>query len=487
MKTLKKSLYIDALALVPEKKSGIGVTLERTLEQLLKMPAISSWQVYLVVPLGKAKYLTKYIPLGAQIRTIYLPARVLTVLSRMKLLPPMDLFLGRGVYLFPNYRNWPVWRSRSLTYIYDVAYLKYPETVQAKNQRYLSRSMPSWVRRTDRVITISNQVKYEIEKYLSLSELQISIVPCGVDTSVFYRRSRREVERVKKQYGIASEKYFLFVGNIEPRKNLERLLEAYERLPKTIQDEYALVIVGGGGWNNETILQRIREMQSGNLKVIKVSSYVTNADLPAIYSGASMLIHPAIYEGFGITPLEAMACGIPLAVSDLPAIREVVGDGTGQYFDPLDTRSIIGAIQTVLAGNSGKSATDTKQEVVLAKNFSWKHSAEKLFDILGYEQGLGVRHHPFLTRCKYAYQVMDRKLLHLLGERSYPPYVPQPAKTKHELKMNILDDFYEEQPASVQVILKKAYLGLKHLLATVLKKAYRFTRRALTDSSNHVT
>jgi len=194
VKKIEKIIYIDALALVPERKSGVGVTLEQTLEELLKNSEMKSWEVFLVVPLGKAKYLKKYESSNVHLKTIYLPARALAILLRTRLLPPVDWFLGKGVYLFPNYRNWPTWRSRSVTYIYDVAYVKHPETVQAKNQKYLSRSMSTWARRTDRVITISKQVKYEIEKYLGMNENKIDIVPCGVDRSVFCKRNSNEIE-----------------------------------------------------------------------------------------------------------------------------------------------------------------------------------------------------------------------------------------------------------------------------------------------------
>jgi glycosyltransferase involved in cell wall biosynthesis len=462
---IDKILYIDAMALVPEKKSGIGLTIERTLEQLLKNRELKEWKIYLVVTLGKARYLKKYESANVHIKTIYLPARILEALSRSKLLPPIDWFLGAGVYVFPNYRNWPVWHSRSITYIYDVAYAKYPETVQIKNQKYLNKYMPTWVRRTDRVVTISNQVKYEIEKYLSLGESQIDIVPCGVDQAVFYKRDTKEIERVKNRYDIPYSKYFLFAGNIEPRKNLEKLLDAYDTLPASTQDEYGLVFVGGmGGWRNDTFYNKLKNMQHAKKNVFKVSDYVASTDLPALFSGATMLIHPAIYEGFGITPLEAMACEIPVVVSDLPAIREVVNDA-GLYFDPNDTQAIASAINTTLT-HTDLVTTNVALGLTLAKELSWKHTANELFKVISREQEQGTRSYPLLTRLRFLVEAIDRKIMYILGERVYLPYVPE----------TILEDFISEQPTRLQLFSKKIYLVTKHNTFIVVKRAYHIIK-----------
>jgi len=474
VKKSKKTLYIDALALVPEKKSGVGVTLEQTLEHLLKQDELKDWTIYLVVPLGKAGRLKKYQSSNVYTKTIYLPARVLSVLSRARLLPSVDWFLGTGVYLFPNYRNWPTWRSRSITYIYDVAYLKHPETVQVKNQKYLSRSMVSWLRRTDRIVTITKQVKYEIEKYLSVDERLMDIVPCGVDQEVFKKRSPKEIKSVKERYEINYDKYFIFVGNIEPRKNLDKLLDAYNALPSKIQNEYGLVFVGGDGWQNEAFYQKLKDMQASGKNVLKVREYVTGTDLPALYSGATMLIHPAIYEGFGITPLEAMACETPVVVSDISAIREVVKDA-GLYFDPTDVKSIVKAIEKTLS-DEDLVTTNIASGIDLSSVFSWQNTAETLFKVINDELSKGVRKHPVLDRLRRIYLFIDGKLLRLFGEKPYPPYAPPYSETKEQMRKVIFNDFMKEQPSKLQLFSKKIYLTTKHVLSVVLRKVFHLVR-----------
>ena len=462
------------MALVPDKKSGVGVTIENTLEQLLKMPEMKDWKVNLVVTLRKAKYLKRYESANVHIKTIYIFARVLEVLSRTKLLPPVDWFLGRGIYVFPNYRNWPTWKSRSVTYVYDVGYIKHPETVSPKNQRYLERYMPGWLRRTNRVVTISQQVKYEIEKYLGFDESRIDIVPCGVDKSVYYRRNSTEIEAVKKRYGITYDKYFLFVGNIEPRKNLKRLLDAYYGLPAATQKEYGLVFVGGQGWQNEGFYHKLQKMQSEGKNVLKISDYVVSTDLPALYSGAAALVHPAIYEGFGMTPLEAMACGTPVAVADLPVVKEVVQDA-GIYFDPYDTAAIVNAIQATLS-DAKLVAANVARGLDIASEYSWRHTAHELLNVINREHDLGPRRHPVLFRLRLAYHTLDRKILRLLGERAYPSYVPPAADTTARLRESIIDDFCNEQPTRLQVFAKKIYLGAKHGAAAIVRRGYHMIK-----------
>jgi glycosyltransferase involved in cell wall biosynthesis len=468
MKSVERALYIDALALVPAKKSGVGVTLMQTLDQLLKLDELKHWQIYLVVPLGKAKYLEDYIRPNVSVKTIFLPARALELLSRINLLPPVDWFLGKGIYLFPNYRNWPVWHSRSITYVYDVGFIKYPETVQLKNRVYLRRYIGHWMKGTDRVVTISSQVRYEIEKYLNVSDAQISVVPCGVDGAVFYRRNKQEVEKIKKRYAIPFKEYLLYVGNIEPRKNLVALLDAYSKLSPAIQERYGLVFIGGDGWLNQGFYEKLSTIQSAGLKALKVAKYVSSEDLPALYSGAALLVHPAIYEGFGITPLEAMACGTPVAVSDVPSIREVV-QNAGHYFDPHDPSAISRTITAALK-QTDDMVVNVAEGLELAKEFSWKHSAIELSQVLSHEQQQGYRNHPLLARLRYVYQRADRDLMRLLGERVYPPYEPGTAATAKELSNILYDDFLREQPSRTQALARNMYLGIKHLAAVVLKK-----------------
>lgn len=475
---LPRTIYIDALSLVPAKKSGVGLTLRQTLESLANKQEIADlYTIYLVVPLGKAKYLAEYVQPNVKIKTIYLPARGMELLLRLKLFPPVDWLLGAGVYIFPNYRNWPLWRSRSATYIYDVGFVRFPETVQPKNQRYLQRYINRWIARADKIIAITQQVKEEIEIYLHVPATQVEVVNCGVDEKTFYQRSSQEIDEVKRKYQIPYDKYLLFVGNIEPRKNLPMLLAAYRKLPKNIRETYGLVIVGGDGWLNEAFYSDLTEAQSEQLKIFKVDEYVEDQDLPALYSGASALVHPALYEGFGMTPLEAAACNVPVVVSDIPAIREVILDG-GYYCDPHNADSVAMAVRQALDElDTPKQKAQLHQALARANELSWDNSAKQLADVIELQYLVGPERHPLLRRAKLLYKAVDYRVRTMLGEKALQPYRPAPAESRQDLQRQLLADFAAEQPSSLQEIALKIYLSAKHVAATVVKGALRTVRR----------
>jgi glycosyltransferase involved in cell wall biosynthesis len=465
-----QTIYIDALALVPEKKSGIGFTLEQTLHQLAAKPL----DICLVVPLGKAKYLRRYVGPRVRTKTIYLPARVMEMLLRLRLFPPADWLLGRGIYIFPNYRNWPLWRSRSMTYIYDIGFIKFPDMVQPKNQKYLSRYAARWTSRTDKIITITNQVRDEIEKELDQPYTKIAVVYCGVDPSVFRRAGADRIRAAKEKYRIPFKNYLLFVGNIEPRKNLTQLLDAYERLPAAVQEQYGLVLVGSDGWLNEKFNWRLERMQQKGRNVMKVREYVETEDLPALYSGAALLVHPAVYEGFGITPLEAMACETPVAAADIPAIREVAQEAA-LYFDPADPDSLKAAIVDSVTDDKAVEARVLEGKK-RADELSWKQSAAALYEVIEHELKEGPHRRPVIRRLKAFYVATDKEIRKLLGDKAFSQYKPAQAASPKELRALLYRDFLEEQPSLAQHVLLKTYLFTKHVLSEVMKRTYRAAR-----------
>jgi len=371
--TKKQKLFIDALPLAQDRMSGIG---HLVLELTKDLARSDTLDVLLVVPLGKKKAVLRHGIKNTSVKTYPLPARVFSILMRLRLLPPVDIILGRGIYLFPNYRNWPLLFSKSLTYFHDVTFKIHPETVSPKNLSYLLSNARLWLKRTDLVLTLTESSKHEITETLNVPARKIRVIPCGVDVNDYHARTMQEVSGVKKKYGIELEKYILAVGNLEPRKNIDRLLEAYRQLPAATRNEYGLLLVGGGGWLNERTLQLIDEMADSGLRIVHPLKYVEDKDLPALYSGASLLAHPAIHEGFGIPPLQAMACGVPVVASNIPSIAEVIGKSS-LYFDPYSVEDMSLVLQKGLHDEQvrKKLISEGKDRAAL---FSWSHASEIL-------------------------------------------------------------------------------------------------------------
>ena len=147
--------------------------------------------------------------------------------------PALDLLLGRGAYLFPNFRNWPLVFSPSLTYIHDVAFVRHPETVEPANLEYLRRNVRDWVGRATWIVTVSNTAKREIAEDLGVDPAKIAVAYNGVDRTLYRRSDPARVAATKAALGIEGD-YVLFVGNIEPRKNLLRLIAAFRSLPEQV-------------------------------------------------------------------------------------------------------------------------------------------------------------------------------------------------------------------------------------------------------------
>lgn len=382
MASRKHTIFIDSLSIVPDRMSGVG---HNTLELIKALDSLidedSDKELCLVVPLWKRKSLIRHnFSSRVQIKTIPLPARVMDMLVRMRVMPPLDVLLGRGDYLFPNYRNWPLRNSKSYTYIHDAVFMSHPEFVQPKNLKYLTKYIPLFIERTDTILTLSEFSKSEIKKYFKVPDSKISIVYCGIDTSVFYKRDDSEIKKIKQKYDITSDPYVLYLGNIEPRKNLTRLIKAFDMLEEPIKQKYSLLIVGGDGWLNESVDRDIATAQQKGTKILKPTAYIVDEDLPALISGAVLLAHPALYEGFGISPLQAMACEVPVITSNSTSLPEVVADAALQV-DPLDTEAIADSISMLLKDKRleeklGQMGRDRAYE------FSWTESAKKIVNVM---------------------------------------------------------------------------------------------------------
>jgi glycosyltransferase involved in cell wall biosynthesis len=368
-----KKFFVDAVPLVDSHLSGIGHATYHLIDELARDAAFTAThELRLIAPVWLKQRVARWnFPPAVGVRAIPLPGRVLGRLIRHNLLPPMDLVLGRGTYLFPNYRNWPLLFSPSLTCVYDVVYLRHPETVEPPNLEFLKRNMPSWVRRATWVVTISNTAKREIAEGLGIDPAKIVVAYLGVDRTLYRRSGETRIEETKRSLGIEGD-YILFVGNIEPRKNLLRLIEAYRSLPRDITRRCALVLVGGGGWLNAGILDAAAAARRDGYRVLRPERYVENAEVVDLYSGARCAVLPSLYEGLGMPVLEALACGTRVVASDIGAVREAGGD-VAIYCDPLSVESLADALRRTIESEPADDFARRAEAHVA--HFTWRRTA----------------------------------------------------------------------------------------------------------------
>lgn len=382
MSTMSKKLkiYIDGEVLVLPHFSGIGhYTLE--LVRALDRAATNDQTISIVLGVHwrQFKKAKSFNFRNVRIARTPFSHRISNGLKIRQRQPYLDLLFGKRIYLFPNYSTWPLLYSKGVPFIYDLSFELYPQFAEPRNQKFLSDSVKISARRAAMIATISENSRNEILEYYHAPSDAVHIYYPAVDTTKYYVRGEKEVEAKKRKYGIAG-KYILFVGNIEPRKNLKNLLLAYEALPINLRKTYSLLLVGGSGWQNNEINTIVRRLNSSGSPVIRPKRYVEDDELPALYSGASLFVYPSIYEGFGIPPLEAMACGTPTIVSDNSSLPEVVDDAAVM----VKAQSVSGiseAMSLVLRDKKLQRQLIANGHRQVRK-FSWDKSAQSLLDDL---------------------------------------------------------------------------------------------------------
>jgi glycosyltransferase involved in cell wall biosynthesis len=226
-------------------------------------------------------------------------------------------------------------------------------------------------RKASKIIAISENTKKDIIDYFGIDEEKIRVIYLGVDRQFSPQPDMDEVGVLSK-YNLPSG-YILSVGTLEPRKNLIRLINAYKMVASSGEPVPKLVIVGGQGWGDEELGKVVRE--SGLIDLVILTGYVPDEDLPALYRNTTVFVYPSLYEGFGLPPLEAMACGTPVITSNVSSLPEVVGDAA-ILIDPYNTTEIAQAIASVL---KDKELRERLRMNGLARSnlFSWDKTARE--------------------------------------------------------------------------------------------------------------
>jgi glycosyltransferase involved in cell wall biosynthesis len=252
--------------------------------------------------------------------------------------------------------------------VHDLSYLFFPQGFRALNQRYLQIFTRLSVRRARRVIAVSESTKRDLVQQYGLSPGKVDVVYNGVDTA--YRPlPANKVAAFRSGEGLP-QRFILFVGTLEPRKNVVRLVEAYASLPK---GRPPLMLVGGKGWLYDEIYARVEAL--GLAGEVRFVGYVPAEVLPWWYNAADLFVYPSLYEGFGLPPLEAMACGTAVISSTASSLPEVVGQA-GLTIDPTDSEALATAMEQVLADREMQEDMETAG-LVQAQKFSWEQTARQ--------------------------------------------------------------------------------------------------------------
>jgi glycosyltransferase involved in cell wall biosynthesis len=285
--------------------------------------------------------------------------------------PPDALFIP--AHVLPLYHP-----SRAVVTVHDLGFLYHPEAHTLSSRQYLDWSTRFSARNARLVIAVSQATATDLTRHYGIEPSKIRVIPHGYDRDQFKPVTDPDlIAYTRTKYNIEAGPYLFYVGTIQPRKNLVRLMEAFSLLLKDPTFDYPakqqlqLVLAGKPGWMSEPIMRRAASIDVASQ--IKVVGYVSDNDLPALYSGAEAFMFPSLYEGFGLPALEAMACGVPVICSNAGSLPEVVGEA-GMQHHPLDTQSITWHLRRLLLSSELRREKVAKG-FTQADKFSWEKCA----------------------------------------------------------------------------------------------------------------
>ena len=257
----------------------------------------------------------------------------------------------------------------SVVTVYDLSFALFPESFRPFNRWYLTTMTRRSVRKARAIIAISQNTANDLHRLWGVRRDRIHLAYCGVD-DIFRPMPASEVAAFREARALPA-RYILFVGTLEPRKNVVRLLEAYALL-KRQGISHKLVVAGGKGWMYEPIFEAVERLGLGS--DVLFPGFVPRQELPLWYNGADVFVYPSLYEGFGLGPLEAMACGTPVVVSDRASLPEVVGDA-GLTVSPDDAPALAEAMGAILS-DAALATRLRERGLRRAGEFTWERTAQ---------------------------------------------------------------------------------------------------------------
>lgn len=273
------------------------------------------------------------------------------------------------VFHFFNFIVPPKVKGRIVNTVHDLVFFTYPETVEKSNLLRMTKNIKRSCDMSDIIICVSENTKRELVNILNIPESKTRVVYNGVD------HTRFNTDVPKYSNDKIPKDYILYIGTLEPRKNLPTLIKAYAS-SKAKKDGCGLVIAGAKGWEYDEIFKIANEHKTQ----VHFTGYVPNEELPSLYKSAKAFAFPSIYEGFGIPPLEAMACGTPVVTTKSSSLPEVVGDAALTIDNPLDSEALAYALDRAVFDTETANLCINKG-LSQAKKFTWEASTQKVLEI----------------------------------------------------------------------------------------------------------
>ncbi len=374
------NIGIDTYPLVRGKKAGIGYYTYYLLKNIFEVDKDNEYFLY--NNLGKVidfSYPNVHLPVisGGSLVNKFSTLWMLSSAGRQLAKDKIDIFWGTQGIIPPNLSR----LVKTIVTIHDLTFYRYPHTMAFDNYWVNRFLLKRSIVNASKVVAVSYSTAKDIRYYLDGKrfEAKISVIHSGIDTNRFAQVSKKDAKEFMLNKFNLSNPYILFVGTLEPRKNIAGLLSAFKILKEKFNSEHSLLLAGARGWKASKIFRVYKSLdfKKGEVRFL---GYVSEDYLSMIYCAADIFVIPSLYEGFGFPPLEAMACGIPVVASDIPVFREVLGK-SALLVNPQEPQEIAGGIYDILTNKRlrGRLVQDGLKR---AKAFSWKDSAEKMIKLL---------------------------------------------------------------------------------------------------------
>lgn len=298
--------------------------------------------------------------------------RLTQLWQRLRIPLPVEIFTGPLDLLHSPDFVLPPTRARTLVTIHDLSFLIYPQFAAPGMVRYLSSAVPRALRRANHVIADSEATRRDLQRLLGVAPERVRVIYPGV-TPNFRPLSREACEPVRRKLNLPDD-YVVFVGTLSPRKNLVRLIEAFQILTSGTQRRTQLLLVGQRGWLDDEIFEAIDHLQMHDR--VRLLNYVDDNDLPAVYNLARASVYPSLYEGFGIPALESLACGTPLVIADNSSLPEAAGNAAIMV-DAHSSASIAEGLRRALDDDDLRRHL-RHVGIERARSFTWELAARQL-------------------------------------------------------------------------------------------------------------
>ncbi len=354
------------------EETGVGVYLKNLLHSLSRIDYVNEY--FLFSCSLKDRFPAQKLPSfrRGNFRDFHFPVRLMNTLWNRIEWPPLDFFFKVKLDLTHSPTPLPLpSRGKRLVTVYDFFFMDFPYLSDELARRHFYPRIKDSLQKVDGIIAISNYTKAEIMERFRISEERIQTVYLGLDHQFWCEFQFEELEILKQKLSLPVP-FILFVGVIDPRKNLPNLISAF-KIVRLRHKEIHLLLVGRRGSDYQKIRKIIQE--GGLEREIRMLGYVSDEELKGIYFSASLFVFPSLCEGFGLPLLEAMACGLPVAASKIAAIPEIAGD-CALYFNPYDPEDMADKIISLIENETLRQTLITKGKIRVLE-FDWLRTAQE--------------------------------------------------------------------------------------------------------------